>query len=934
MSCKYEKIGLYSHNMRSYDLVKNSFDIGENIVGIVHATGTGKSYIALQLAYDNKDKKVIYVVPLNGIIEHIDKIIEDNHNLDFKRDFPNLEIRTYQSFISLSEDKIADIDCDLLILDEFHHLGAPVWGAKINTMIKTHSNMKIFGMTAYTVRDRGTIYERDMANPETCELFSNKIVSTYDLCDAMIDQVLPQPIYKAAYINLMELEQQLEKKINTVILTSEEYKKYMELLSAAKKRISEAPSIPELIRKNIKSNGKYIYFCPPGSIDGINDIKTLEKEALEWFKSYIPEEDIVFYETTSEMGNYGKQNRIAFYNDTTLDGKSAKGKLRVMFAINQYNEGVHVSNIDGVIMGRGTTSDIVYFEQLGRALSVRGNTKQECEKYNKYDISKLIELCNNRQIFIDKNTTKEQMIQKITAPLILDLTNNFDFISQLENNLKDRIKEIQKKSNKKELSGKMLKVLFDIDILNKDLFEMLIDLRYRLFPQSWDEMYGLAEKYYQHYKTLIMPYKFKTLNGIDYDENGKSLDRWIGRQTELYNNNMLSEERINKLIKLGMDFLSRYDRSWNTYYELAEKYYQHYGNLEIPYRFKTFNGVDYDENGVDLGNWISVLRYRYKIKKVSEERINQLKKICMRFEAKAISKSWDEWYELAKNYYQHYGNLEVQQKFKTFNGVDYDANGYGLGYWIRFQRKKYKNNQLSDEQIQKLESIGMIFYRNEHKLTSNEIYVLAKRYYEYYGNLEIPVSFKTINGVDYDENGYKLGGWVQNQREKYKCGKMSKMHFEKLKKIGMRFEATFNNDKWHKYYELAKKYYEHYGNLKIPIKFKTLNGIDYNPDGFDLYEWVAHQREKYKGKGKILDEQVKLLDDIEIQWFTKSLNFKLQHEIISFDNLIVKKNEIQNRFYSMLNNHDINYLPSSEELTHEFIDELNVHKKVKKLSRN
>ena len=31
------------------------------------------------------------------------------------------------------------------------------------------------------------------------ELFSEKIKSRYDLCDAMIDGILPKPIYKSAY---------------------------------------------------------------------------------------------------------------------------------------------------------------------------------------------------------------------------------------------------------------------------------------------------------------------------------------------------------------------------------------------------------------------------------------------------------------------------------------------------------------------------------------------------------------------------------------------------------------------------------------------------------------------------------------------------------------------------------------------------------------
>ena len=45
-------------------------------------------------------------------------------------------------------------------------------------------------------------------------------------------------------------------------------------------------------------------------------------------------------------------------------------------------------------------------------------------------------------------------------------------------------------------------------------------------------------------------------------------------------------------------------------------------------------------------------------------------------------------------------------------------------------------------------------------MTWEDKYNLAKVYYETYGNLEIPVSFKTFNGKDYDENGYALGIWI------------------------------------------------------------------------------------------------------------------------------------------------------------------------------
>lgn len=148
---------------------------------------------------------------------------------------------------------------------------------------------------------------------------------------------------------------------------------------------------------------KYIYFCPPCSEEGTNDIETIKKQAIEWFKQFVPEEDIIIYTSTSDMGEDGKLNRDAFYDDVTLEGEKVDNKLRVMFAINQYNEGIHAPNIDGVIMGRGTTSDIVYFEQLGRALSVRGNTKEMFDELEKYSVEQLIEMCKSRDIPVKEN---------------------------------------------------------------------------------------------------------------------------------------------------------------------------------------------------------------------------------------------------------------------------------------------------------------------------------------------------------------------------------------------------------------------------------------------------------------------------------------------------------------------------------------------------
>ena len=846
-------LNLYEHNIEAFNRVLNAYNYGEDKVAILQATGTGKSYVALRLAYEYKDKKVLYISPSEAIIEHIKNII-NNNGLDINRDFPNLKFRTYQSLINLSREEIVDLDVDLLITDELHHLGAPVWGNRINTIVDTHPNMLLFGMSAYNVRDRGTIYERDMTNPDTDELFSGKVVNYYDLCDAMIDGVLPKPIYRSAYVRLYDYEKYLEDKIEEGNLSTKDYTEYKKLLLDVKRRITNAPSIPDMVRKNIKNDGKYIYFCPPIAEEDTNDIDTIMNEVKQWFDGY----DVVFYKTTSKDKTSGKLNREAFYNDRDLEGNSVKKKLRIMFAINQYNEGVHAPDVDGVILGRGTTSDIVYFEQIGRALAVKGKTKEKYEEYDSLTRNELIDIAKGNGIDVSLDMTKEEIIDKLLSPVIIDLTNNIEFIEELENNLKNRVKEIQRKQGKSNRKIKIRNTDFDINIENKDLYEILRYVRDRINPNNWDMMYELAKKYYEHYGNLKIPHSFKTINGYESDENGYNLGIWINTQRFSYKKGTLSEDRIEKLKEIGMIFEDVHKDTWNKMYELAKKYYEHYGNLKIPFSFKTINGYESDENGYNLGIWINTQRFSYKKGTLSEDRIEKLKEIGMIFED-VHKDTWNKMYELAKKYYEHYGNLKIPNRFKTINGYETDEKGYKLGFWISKQRINYRNGTLSEDRIKKLEEIGMIFEIKQH-VAWNKMYELAKKYYEYYGDLKIPQKFKTINGYDIDENGYNLGFWISNQRVKYKNDTLFEDKIKKLEKIGMKFK-NINDDTWNKMYELAKKYYEHYGNLKISQMFKTVNGFEKSEKGYNLGFWISNQRINHKN-GTLSEDKIKKLEKI------------------------------------------------------------------------
>jgi hypothetical protein len=861
---EYNKIGLYDHNIKSYNKIKDAYK-ENNVAAIVHATGTGKSYNALQLAYDNKNKKTVYIVPSESIIENIYTIINNNPNLDLKRDFPNLQFRTYQSFIKMDYDAIKSLDIDIIILDEFHHIGAPIWGNKINLLINTHPNAKILGMTAYTIRDRGTIYERDMTNSETEEIFSNKIVSKYDLCDAMIDGVLPKPIYKSAYINLLNTANQLEEKIKKTNLSPADYQLYMQIINDVKKKINVGNNISTIIKNNIKPQGKYIYFCPPCSENGVNDIKTIIREAKQWFYDMgLTDDEFVLYKTTSEMGKIGQLNRKAFYHDLTLNGDNVNNKLRVMFAINQYNEGVHAPNIDGVIMGRGTSSDIVFFEQLGRALSVNDHSQELVNNYHKYSKQELIKLCKDRNIHIKSNTSKEELIAKLVSPTIIDLTNNFDFIKELENNLQDRIKSYYISPNLNKRDIKLKDSSFDIEMMNQDLYDMLNYLNNRL-TMTWENYYELAKQYYIKHHDLLIPHSFKTVNGCDYDENGIKLGIWNQSQRKQFAT--LSFDRQKKLQDIEfIPDLAEY--KWQKYYNLAQKYYEYYHNLLVPLNYKTKNGYEYNINGYKLGQWLAYLRNNNN--ELSKKQKELLSNIA--FIDNSHDYIWYKHYELAKVYYAYYGNLYISKEFITKNGYEYNSKGAKLGAWLYCQRMDYQN--ISSNKQQLLTNIG--FSQNKNDSEWQEYFKLAQKYYERYGNLIIPINYTTSNGYEYNDNGLNLDLWLNEQRTHFSA--LYENQQQLLLSIG--FIYDYHEFYWLRKYELTKSYLEHHTDLAIPRNFNTFNGYEYNKNGIRLGSWLFRQKFNY---ATLSTEQKRLLSHLGIVWNAR----ENKQEIKTYVNIII-----------------------------------------------
>ena len=143
--------------------------------------------------------------------------------------------------------------------------------------------------------------------------------------------------------------------------------------------------------------------------------------------------------------------------------------------------------------------------------------------------------------------------------------------------------------------------------------------------------------------------------------------------------------------------------------------------------------------------------------------------------------TFEQWYNLLKQYYEEYGNLLVPANYKTLEGNN-------LHQKISDFRKAYKNNKLTPEQIEKLESIGMVWKigkSKEEQMTFDEWYELLKQYYEEHGDLLVPSYYETS-----DEK--KIGKNIQNLRKAYKNNKLTPEQITKLESIGMVWNTRDN----------------------------------------------------------------------------------------------------------------------------------------------
>lgn len=396
-------------NLRDYqqETVDNIDKIYEEkrFAGVILPTGGGKSFVAMAEMMKYKGKNILYIAPnveiLSQIKRHIIKNVLNIEIIPDKEPLPKddgtgkrkmhfkeaekeiesvLKIKTmcYAGLDGKEREYLRSYNPDFIILDELHRSGAKTWEPQVRALLSECPSAKVLGITATPQRDVDGKDMMDelakMSGDYSEEEIESKrhIAKEMYLLDAIKDGIVVEPKIVTFNYQLEESDEYAEiiRLYNEAPDGSEEKRRLQDTKNRMDEiiRKSKAKGIRGIVNENIKKkDGKYIIFLPhrTSEDEGTSEDYMSKKieEVKEYFKDIDPDPEISYLISDREDK---KENLKAINSFET----SKSSHLKLIFAVDMLNEGVHVDGIDGCMMLRpiSDSSKILYLQQLGRSI--------------------------------------------------------------------------------------------------------------------------------------------------------------------------------------------------------------------------------------------------------------------------------------------------------------------------------------------------------------------------------------------------------------------------------------------------------------------------------------------------------------------------------------------------------------------------------------
>lgn len=358
--------------------------------------------------------------------------------------------------------------------------------------------------------------------------------------------------------------------------------------------------------------------------------------------------------------------------------------------------------------------------------------------------------------------------------------------------------------------------------LKNSLFNQVIET----LKDSWEIHYKEVEEYFKANGNSNIPARHKAIDGF-------GIGTWCVAQRVNFNKGLLSDSEIKKLKKLNFDF-----DPYKTLFEIDF--------LQLLKFRKTYGHVDVPTMGNYLGRRVNKYRLYYRKGTLNQEKIDRLNSIGFQFILKEII-SWDDKFIELKEYYKTHKTNRINSAISS-----------SLYFWESKQRIGNKKNKLNNEQVEKLNSINFEWeiktFRNR-KDKWEDRYEIFKIYWANNYSLPIPKS--------HSEYEY-LNDFIKDIGYDFRKNRLNDNRKNKLKEINFDFNLLNPSEtkeiQWNIFYDKLKEIKDNF-NLSQADEDKELN------------LWIRNQR-RIKRNGKLTEEKISLLNEINFPWSNKVIKEK------------------------------------------------------------
>jgi len=370
-------------------------------------------------------------------------------------------------------------------------------------------------------------------------------------------------------------------------------------------------------------------------------------------------------------------------------------------------------------------------------------------------------------------------------------------------------------------------------------------------------------------------YKNKTFSIDASNPSNSKLVNWIRTQRVQFNSGKLIKEKLSLLEGIGYSFtevqekgsrknISKigFESKWNENFEALKTYYELHNSFLISQN---------NEENKKLRAWLQTQRAQYRNGNMPKNRYDKLIAIGYDFnlnftgkttrrERKVVRQnnkedSWDKKYLQLLSFKMRYGHCNVTRK-----------ESFSLSQWLNQQRSDKRNSQLTSEQIQKLDFLGVEWLSN-NSTNINDIW--EQRFDEYKSIIE----HSGRHSVSKNENSV-IANWIVQQRVKWKKGKLTETQINTLNSINFEWEPEHrgggfpDDEQWFLKFQELESYKQKFGHCNVSQIDKVYK---------KLGRWLNDQRVSYS-RGKLLEHRQSLLVELGVIWNIKEheWNSKLQ----------------------------------------------------------